>query len=80
MIDLIQRVLETNGIRFQRIDGQTSQSQRLEALETFETDSRCQVLLASIGSVGEGCVGSYPLPLATRHLLTVTVECKLEQA
>ncbi len=70
MLDLIQRALETSGIQFQRIDGQTNLSQRIEDLETFDADPYCQVLLASIGSVGEGYVWSYHRSLTARHWLT----------
>jgi len=54
MLDLIQVSLKADGLPFQRIDGQTSLSKRIDALNSFNNDCDCQVLLASIGSIGEG--------------------------
>ena len=54
MLDLIARGLMQHGFRFQRIDGQSSLKQRSMALKQFREDSACTVLIASIGSAGEG--------------------------
>ncbi|SPO07053.1 related to helicase-like transcription factor protein [Cephalotrichum gorgonifer] len=54
MLDFIQRALQADGIRFQRIDGQTTLLKRTSALSAFRDDPDCRVMLASIGSVGEG--------------------------
>lgn len=56
MLDLVQHHLELNGFTFQRIDGQSSLSKRNEAMRLFTEDPKCTVMLASIGSAGEGCV------------------------
>ena len=54
MLDLIGVALKDKGLKFTRIDGQSSMSQRRKALETFGADSTCNIILASIGAAGEG--------------------------
>ena len=54
MLDMIETALRTNGFLFQRIDGQKSLEQRTRALDAFNNDPICTVMLASIGSVAEG--------------------------
>lgn len=54
MLDLIQTALTQEGLTFQRIDGQKSLEERERALEAFDKDPVCTVMLASIGSVAEG--------------------------
>ncbi|KAK2685769.1 hypothetical protein QWA68_015378 [Fusarium oxysporum] len=54
MLDLVGFALNSQGFQFQRIDGQSSMSQRKVALETFGSDPGCNVMLASIGAAGEG--------------------------
>ena len=61
MLDLVQDHLEMNGFTFQRIDGQSSLPKRGEALRLFREDPKCTVMLASIGSAGEGCVSYFGL-------------------
>jgi SNF2 family DNA or RNA helicase len=54
MLDLIQRALHSEGFGFQRIDGKTSLEGRRMAIEQFNQNPECTVMLASIGSAGEG--------------------------
>ncbi|KAH7333257.1 SNF2 family N-terminal domain-containing protein [Rhexocercosporidium sp. MPI-PUGE-AT-0058] len=54
MLDLVQIAFETSGLSFTRIDGQTSLPKRMQALDIFNNDPDCQIMLASIGSIGEG--------------------------
>jgi SNF2 family DNA or RNA helicase len=54
MLDTVEPVLRNNGFNLQRIDGQTELPQRRRAFEIFRADDSCTVLLASIGSIGEG--------------------------
>jgi SWI/SNF-related matrix-associated actin-dependent regulator of chromatin subfamily A3 len=54
MLDLIETGLRLNGFSFRRVDGQTSLEGRMAALDTFQNDPACTVLLASIGSIAEG--------------------------
>ena len=54
MLDFIQRALEQHNVSFRRIDGQTSLTSRADALKAFREDLDCRVMLATIGSVGEG--------------------------
>ncbi|RSL44832.1 hypothetical protein CEP53_011048 [Fusarium sp. AF-6] len=54
MLDLIGAALEDEDMKFCRIDGQSSMPQRKQALETFGNDPECNIMLASIGAVGEG--------------------------
>lgn len=56
MLDLIQRQLELQKFGFQRIDGRSSLQQRSRAITQFTKDPNCTVMLASIGSAGEGYV------------------------
>ncbi|KAK3900217.1 P-loop containing nucleoside triphosphate hydrolase protein, partial [Staphylotrichum tortipilum] len=54
MLDFIEKAFRENNISFQRIDGQTTLAGRIDALTAFRDDPDCKVMLASIGSVGEG--------------------------
>lgn len=54
MLDLLEPSLRKQGFVFRRIDGQTSLQARCEALSQFNEDPECTVMLASIGSCGEG--------------------------
>ena len=54
MLDLIQVALEHSGFVFQRIDGQSSLESRRNAIDEFNQNPKCTVMLASIGSAGEG--------------------------
>lgn len=54
MVDLIEIALKHNGLRFSRIDGQTSLADRKRALDTFNNDKACRIMLATIGSAGQG--------------------------
>ncbi len=54
MLDLIEGPFRDNGLKFCRIDGRSSMSQRRKALETFNGDHECCIMLASIGAAGEG--------------------------
>ncbi|RYP01741.1 hypothetical protein DL764_006103 [Monosporascus ibericus] len=54
MLDLIQQDLRDVGLGVQQIDGQASLQQRRMAMEQFRCDPNCTVMLASIGSAGEG--------------------------
>ena len=56
MLDLVQHHLELNGFTIQRIDGQLSLQKRHRAICQFNEDPKCTVMLASIGSAGEGYV------------------------
>lgn len=54
MLDFVQLDLQKAGLRLQRIDGQTPLLQRRAAVARFSSDVACTVMLASIGSAGEG--------------------------
>ena len=54
MLDLIQQELQKHSFRFQRIDGKTSLENRSKAFGEFNNDPSCTIMLASIGSTGEG--------------------------
>ncbi|KAI1079678.1 SNF2 family N-terminal domain-containing protein [Whalleya microplaca] len=54
MLDLIESTLRRSNFTIQRIDGQTSLEGRGEALRQFNKFEGCVVMLASIGSCGEG--------------------------
>ena len=62
MLDLIEVALQANGFIYQRIDGQTALSRRISAPETFNTNPNCTVMLATIGSMGEGYVKRFQPP------------------
>lgn len=59
MLDLVQSHLKASGFTCQRIDGQSSLQKRGEAMRLFREDPNCTVMLASIGSAGEGCVSCF---------------------
>lgn len=54
MLDLVQAALQRQGFSYTRIDGQSSLTDRTAAIHAFNDNPRCTVLLASIGSAGEG--------------------------
>lgn len=54
MLDLIEPALNLYSFRFRRIDGQTSLENRCDALRQFNEVPDCTIMLASIGSCGEG--------------------------
>jgi SNF2 family DNA or RNA helicase len=57
MLDFTEKDLRQEGIGFRRIDGSKSIEARASAVWALRNDPHCQVLLASIGSAGEGYVG-----------------------
>jgi hypothetical protein len=77
MLDLIERGLNFHGFGFQRIDGQTTLENRGDALRQFSDVPECTVMLASIGSCGEGydfsLVAAFLPPHLTDMLLVLTL-------
>ncbi|KAH6692827.1 SNF2 family N-terminal domain-containing protein [Leptodontidium sp. MPI-SDFR-AT-0119] len=53
-LDLIQVILDDNGILYNRIDGKTSLPKRTQALRSFEKDNSLRVILVSITCGGAG--------------------------
>ena len=56
MLDLAQHALEEEGFSVARIDGQKNLLERARAISRFGEDPGCTVMLATIGSAGEGSV------------------------
>lgn len=56
MVDLTQQCLVANGFVCARIDGQLSLEGRSKAINQFNLDSKCTIMLATIGSAAEGQV------------------------
>ncbi|KAL7910094.1 SNF2 family N-terminal domain-containing protein [Trichoderma velutinum] len=54
MVDLAQQCLTTNGFVCVRVDGQLSLEKRSKAMKQFNSDPKCTVMLATIGSAAEG--------------------------
>lgn len=54
MLDLVQNALLKANFLCERIDGQYSIKRREEVLSRFADDPYCTVMLATIGSGGEG--------------------------
>lgn len=54
MLDLVQWAFHQEQIDFQRIDGHTSLEGRRRALQEFNSNPDCTVMLATIGSSAEG--------------------------
>ncbi|KAI0154180.1 hypothetical protein GGR57DRAFT_467470 [Xylariaceae sp. FL1272] len=58
MLDLVSKALSprlaSSGFTFIRIDGSSTLQQRRVALDKFNSDSNCVVMLATIGAVSEG--------------------------
>ena len=63
MLDLVQQALELEGFSVARIDGQKSLQDRGRAISRFNDDPTCTVMLASIGSAGEGSVLPHAMEL-----------------
>ncbi len=60
MLNLVQHALEEEGFSVARIDGQKSLLERAHAISRFSKDPRCTVMLATIGSAGEGSGTPFP--------------------
>ena len=56
MLNIIGKALTHFGFHYQRLDGQSSLQQRDIAIRRFNQDVNYTVMLASIGSAGEGWV------------------------
>ncbi|RMJ16006.1 hypothetical protein CDV36_004313 [Fusarium kuroshium] len=54
MLDLVQIALRQKSYSYERIDGKSSLEQRHQTISKFNNDPTCTVLLATIGSAGEG--------------------------
>ncbi|KAH7009780.1 SNF2 family N-terminal domain-containing protein [Ilyonectria destructans] len=54
MLDLVGEALSRDGLAFQRLDGQCTLQGREAAIKIFSDQPNCRVMLASIGSAGEG--------------------------
>ncbi|KAF5623217.1 hypothetical protein F25303_11892 [Fusarium sp. NRRL 25303] len=54
MLDLLEFALRSEGFKSSRIDGQKSLVERTSALRSFRNDDSCTVMIATIGSIGEG--------------------------
>lgn len=53
-LDLLELALHQAGVGFARIDGQKSFKLRVAAMAQFNEVDSCTVMIATIGSVGEG--------------------------
>lgn len=53
-LDLVQRALSDNGIKFTRLDGKMTRPARTQAMETFKMDPSVHVILVSIMAGGLG--------------------------
>jgi SNF2 family DNA or RNA helicase len=54
MLDLVGQALKAESIPFERLDGQCTLQQREQAIKAFNGDPDCRVILATMGSAGEG--------------------------
>ncbi|KAH1283910.1 hypothetical protein KXW05_000765, partial [Aspergillus fumigatus] len=69
MLDLVAQALRKHSYKYARIDGHSSLADRRSAIQHFNGDNNCTVMLASIGSAGEG-IDSVDLTAANYvHLL-----------
>jgi SNF2 family DNA or RNA helicase len=53
-LDNLAHGLADGGIRCVRIDGQSSESERVESVRAFQSDSDCRVFLGNIRAAGTG--------------------------
>jgi SWI/SNF-related matrix-associated actin-dependent regulator 1 of chromatin subfamily A len=60
-LDLIEIALETENIKFARLDGRKSAKQRAAAILAFQDDPKIRIFLATTGAGGEVC-GFDPVP------------------
>lgn len=72
MLNLAQDALEQAGFSVARIDGQKSLLDRVRAISNFREDPECTIMLASIGSAGEGSVASTQVQLCLTFSLTLS--------
>jgi SNF2 family DNA or RNA helicase len=54
MLDLVDQALRQHNYKYARIDGHSSLADRRSAMQRLNEDNNCTVMLASIGSAGEG--------------------------
>ncbi|RLM01368.1 hypothetical protein CFD26_109040 [Aspergillus turcosus] len=54
MLDLVAQYLRQNDYKYARIDGHSNLADRRSAIQQLNEDNNCTVMLASIGSAGEG--------------------------
>ncbi|PNP81278.1 hypothetical protein FNYG_05310 [Fusarium nygamai] len=54
MLNLLEIALRGEGFKVARIDGQKSLPERTSVLQSFRDDYSCTVMIATIGSIGEG--------------------------
>lgn len=54
MLDLVAQALRKHSYKYARIDGHSSLADRRSAIQHFNGDNNGTVMLASIGSAGEG--------------------------
>jgi SWI/SNF-related matrix-associated actin-dependent regulator 1 of chromatin subfamily A len=54
MLDILEKVLETMGFRFCRLDGSTPGSERMELIDQFNGDEQITVFLLSTKACGLG--------------------------
>ncbi|KAG2026680.1 hypothetical protein GB937_001466 [Aspergillus fischeri] len=54
MLDLVAQALRQHNYKYARIDGHSSLADRRSAIQHLNEDNNCTVMLASIGSAGEG--------------------------
>jgi len=80
MLDLIGASLRDRGMKFCRIDGQSSLPQRKYALERFGNDPAYNIMLASIGAAGEGSVSASTAVLLDQFMLTPRTRIDLTAA
>lgn len=60
MLNLIAVALKAKRLTYHRIDGSSSLPQRKNAIEAFNSDPACNIMLASIGAAGEGYATHFP--------------------
>jgi SNF2 family DNA or RNA helicase len=54
MLELVETMLRDHGFNYQLITGQTALHNRIKAVSLFNEDPNCTIMLATIGSTGEG--------------------------
>lgn len=76
MLDLVAQHLQQNDYGYTYINGQSSLADRRSAIRKFNEDGNCTVMLASIGSAGEGLAIraglSYRLTVTANETVTVS--------
>jgi SNF2 family DNA or RNA helicase len=71
-LDLVQSLLQENGMKYTRMDGKTSLPKRNAAVRAFQTDDSVRIILVSITCGGTGYV--HPFTVTFQYLQNYSID------